>query len=73
MIHLIPNWRAILWRSWAMRFTYLGALLTWGAAVGVWALGDIPLSPLAVLILTALITPACAIVGRIIDQGIGDR
>lgn len=70
---LIPNWRAILWRSWSMRFTYLGAILTWGVALAVQILGDVPLSPVAVLILTALITPACAVVGRVIDQGIGDR
>jgi hypothetical protein len=72
-VTFIPNWKAILWRSWSMRFTYLGVLLTWGAAVAIWALGDIPISPFATLIVTALITPACVIVGRIIDQGIGDR
>jgi hypothetical protein len=73
MMKLIPNWKAILWRSWSMRFTYLGVLLTWGAAVAIWTLGDIPISPLATLIITALITPLCAIGGRILDQGIGDR
>jgi hypothetical protein len=72
-MRLIPNWPAILWRSWSMRFTYLGLALTWAAALGVHAFDDIPVSPLAVLIVTALITPACAILGRIIDQGIGDR
>jgi hypothetical protein len=73
MMKLIPNWKTILWRSWSMRFTYLGVLLTWAAAIAIWTLGDIPISPLATLIVTALITPACVIVGRIIDQGIGDR
>lgn len=72
-MRLIPNWRAILWRSWSMRFTYLGVVLTWAAAIAIELRGDIPVSPLGVLILTALITPLCAVVGRVIDQGIGDR
>lgn len=69
---LVRNWRAVLWRSWSMRLTYLGMALVWGGSVAIEILGDIPISPSAMLILTALVIPLLTVAGRIIDQGIGD-
>lgn len=72
MIKLVPNWKTILWKTWSMRFTYLGVIVTWGIAFAIRAYGDIPISPFATLLLTSLIIPAAAVFGRIVDQHIAN-
>lgn len=69
---LISNWKRILWRSWSMRLTYLGVAILWGAVLAVEIRGDIPISPFAMMILTGALIPALTVLGRIIDQGIGN-
>lgn len=73
MIHLVPNWKTILWKSWSMRLTYLGMATVWGAVLAIEIRGDIPVSPLAMLLLTSLFIPLATVFGRIVDQHIGGR
>lgn len=71
-MRLIPNWRAILLKSWSMRLTYAGLavlavpealyMLTGWQWVSPYWLGW-----------SGLLIPMLTILGRIIDQGIGDK
>ncbi|MBL3571240.1 hypothetical protein BV509_18195 [Rhodovulum sulfidophilum] len=68
---LIPNWRAVLWRSHSMRALILGVI--WTGLVSIIAmLPWLPIPPMLVAwVYLGLL--AYGAVGRLLAQGIGDE
>jgi len=71
-MRLIPNWRRVLWAAWSMRLTYLGVLLLAVPEALYAATGHQWISPYVVGY-SGLVIPLLTVLGRVIDQGIGDR
>jgi hypothetical protein len=67
---LIPNWKAVLTRSYSMIFTYLGIGILLGPEA-MYAVAAIEVNPYAAGY-ADLAAGILVVLGRVVDQGMGD-